>query len=253
MSVRDYCTHEDTFGENACATKKKTVKPKSSTIDFTKKIDSDGNTEYTITYGGMILTPNLTKILCNQNGDILAYIDIKRLSGLKQKFNAQFKILWFGIQEWHPELIGDFKQEIDQDYTDKLGFPHFAIHPGYWEHDSEKHLYTFTQYSPFAMANDMDLPYDWFHVKTDLEKDGKIETNFHIFDKNDTRTYEYNTHPVAPTPKIELLTKYILYQDDIITKKEFKKYMCAKKIEIAKRNIKQTLNNVFTRKKETTK
>lgn len=203
--------------------KKTSPEPKLIDFNFTKITNPD-NVLYTVTYGGPILQPNLTKILCNKNGDILAYIDIEQLYGMQKKFNARFKTLWFGIQEWHPNLIGYFRTVLDQDYTDEIGFPHFASHPGYWEHDSEKHLYTFTQYNPFAMANNMELPSDWFHVKTDAENDGKIETNFHIFNKGDTRTYEYNTHPLNPTPKIELLTKYILYKDGVITKKQFNKY-----------------------------
>lgn len=223
---------------------------------FTKVINPDNNILYTVTYGGPILQPNLTKILCNQNGDILAYIDIKQLKGLQQKFNARFKTLWFGIQEWHPDLIGNFKTVLDQDYTDKIGFHHFALHPGHWTHDSEKHLYTFTQYNPFAMANNMELPSDWFRVKTDVENDGTIETNFHIYDKNDTRTYKYNTHPLAPTGKIELLTKYVLYKDGVITKKEFNKHMRNEKKKLrqekyinAKKQFKQVLTNTLTRQK----
>ncbi len=225
--------------------------PDSFRTDFSKITTPDNNLLYTIKYwAGVALTPNLTKILCNQNGDILAYIDIKQLKGLQQKFNARFKILWFGIQEWHPDLIGNFKTVLDQDYTDKIGFHHFALHPGHWTHDPEKHLYTFTQYSPWGERQ------DWFHVKTDVENDGTIETNFHIFDENDTRTYEYNTHPLAPTGKIELLTKYVLYKDGVITKKEFNKHMRNEKKKLrqekyinAKKQFKQVLTNTLTRKK----
>lgn len=229
--------------------KKTSPEPKLIDFNFTKITNPD-NVLYTVTYGGPILQPNLTKILCNKNGDILAYIDIEQLYGMQKKFNARFKTLWFGIQEWHPNLIGYFRTVLDQDYTDEIGFPHFASHPGYWEHDSEKHLYTFTQYNPFAMVNNMELPSDWFHVKTDAENDGKIETNFHIFDKGDTRTYEYNTHPLNPTPKIELLTKYILYKDGVITKKGFNKYMRQEKKKLNHNAHKEKYQNVKKQFKE---
>lgn len=209
--------------------------PDSFRTNFSKITTPDNNLLYTIKYlAGVALTPNLTKILCNKNGDILAYIDIKQLTDLQRKFNAQFKILWFGIQEWHPNLIGHFRTVLDQDYTDEFGIPHFTLHPGQWTHDSEKHLYTFTQYGPLGERQ------DWFRVHTDPMHDGKIETNFHIYDKNDTRTYEYNTHPLTPTGKIELLTKYVLYKDGVITKKEFNKYM---------RNEKKKLNHDIRREK----
>ena len=229
--------------------------PESKIIDFSKITTPDNNLLYTVKYwAGVALTPNLTKILCNKNGDILAYIDIMQLKGLQQKFNAQFKILWFGIQEWHPNLIGHFRTVLDQDYTDEIGLPHFALHPGQWTHDSEKHLYTFTQYGPLGERQ------DWFRVNSEPENDGKIETNFHIYDKKDTRTYEYNTHPLAPTPKIELLTKHILYKDGVITKKEFNKYTRERKkqwrrdarkqkIQNAKRNVGKILTRAFTNEK----
>jgi hypothetical protein len=81
-------------------------------IEYTKNKTQDGNIEYTIIYkAGLMYLADLTKILCNDKNDILAYIDIHQTS---QKYDARFKKFWVNIQEFHPELIGDFKYEINK-------------------------------------------------------------------------------------------------------------------------------------------
>ena len=185
-------------------------------IEFTKTQNQDNNTEYTIIYkSGLMYLPDLTKMLCNNKNDILAYIDIKHTN---QKYAAQFKNFWVNIQEFHPELIGDFKYEINknQEPTDNdLGY--FTWYPGYWQHDTEKHLYTFKHYTTLGAIT------DWFLVHAEPDYNGQIETNFHFYDKNDTRFYRYHTHPFMPTDRIEQLKQQVLLEDGVITPRQIRR------------------------------
>ena len=161
-----------------------------STKLYTKQIRSDGNIEYTIQYKTFVITPNFTKILVGPNNEILAYIDVQRIP---KPFESQFKDWkWFGIQEFHPELIGDFEYVISDKKTE----------PFFWEHRSDDHLYILD-------TSGLTIRKDWYRVKMNPLIDGKIETNFGILDDS-TRSYKYNTHPSAPTNRITLLTNAIL-------------------------------------------
>ena len=214
-------------------------------ITYTKNKTPDGNIEYTIIYkAGFMYLADLTKILCNDKNDILAYIDIHQTN---KKYDAQFKNLWVNIQEFHPELIGDFTYEINKHNQSSLN-DCWTLHPGFWQYDAQKHLYTFNLYTQFGTKQ------DWFRVHTDPMHDGQIETNFHISNVNDTRFYKFNTHPLAPTGKIELLNKFILYKDGVITKKEFHRYMRQEKKKLNHdirrekyQNAKRTIGKVLTR------
>lgn len=167
---------------------------------YKKQITPDGNTEYTVWYKTWIMTPNFTKILLNPNNEILAYIDVQRVYA---PVETAFKLWkWFGIQEFHPELIGDFSCSV---IDDKRGVV--------WEHKTDKHLYILHSAAPSVSSRQ-----DWYRVGTDPLNKGFIETNFGILDHS-TYSYEYNTHPSAPTQRIENLTKGILISEGIIKPK----------------------------------
>ena len=182
-----------------------------STKLYTKQIRPDGNTEYTVKYKIVItpnkyvtsvITPNFTKILLNPNHEILAYIDVQRIP---RQFESQFKDWkWFGIQEFHPELIGDFTHVIT-DKEDESLFRNF------WKHKSDEHLYILDT----SYLSDRE---DWYRVGTDPLNDGYIETNFGVLDGS-TRSYKYNTHPVVPADKIKNLKNAILIKEGIIKPK----------------------------------
>ena len=168
---------------------------------YKKQVKSDGNTEYTIRYEtALALTPNFTKILLNPNNEILAYIDVQRVPA---PVKTQFKRWkWFGIQEFHPELIGDFSCSV---IDDKRGVV--------WEHKTDKHLYILHSDAPSVSSRQ-----DWYRVGTDHLNEGFVETNFGILDHS-TYSYKYNTHPSAPTQRIENLTKALLTKEGIIKPK----------------------------------
>ena len=164
---------------------------------YTKQIRPDGNIEYTVKYETFVLTPNFTKILVGSNNEILAYIDVQRIP---RPFESQFKDWkWFGIQEFHPELIGDFTHTILNRKNDI-----FYV----WKHQTNDHLYILDT-SRLARRE------DWYCVKTDPLNNGTIETNFGILDGS-TRSYRYYTHPSVPTNRIENLKKEILIEEGII-------------------------------------
>ena len=171
---------------------------------YTKETKADGNTLYTIKYKTFVITPNFTKILLNPNHEILAYIDIQRIP---RQFESQFKDWkWFGIQEFHPELIGDFTHVI----TDKEDESRFLFR-NFWKHKSDEHLYILDT----SYLSDCE---DWYRVGTDPLNDGYIETNFGVLDGS-TRSYKYNTHPVVPADKIKNLKNAILIKEGIIKPK----------------------------------
>lgn len=161
---------------------------------------ADGNTEYTIRYKTAYnIIPGFTKILVNQNNDILAYIDVQRI---KAPCDSQFKTWrWFGIQEFHPELIGDFIHVV----TDKK---HESFFRTTWQHKTGEHKYILD-------TSNVSRHQDWFYIFT---TGGMIETNFGIMDKS-TCCYEYNTHPSVPTKRIEQLKQHILEKEGIIKPK----------------------------------
>ena len=134
---------------------------------YKKQIKSNGNTEYTIRYKTWIMTPCFTKILLDPNNKILAYIDIQRIPA---PFKSQFKLWkWFGIQEFQPELIGDFSCSV---IDDKRGVV--------WKHKTDEHLYILD-------TSGLSRHQDWYRVGTDPLNEGFIETNFGILD-NSTRS-----------------------------------------------------------------
>lgn len=167
---------------------------------YTKKQRTDGNTEYTVRYRvGINTLPGFTKILVNPKNKILAYIDVQRVP---EQYASTFKTWkWFGIQEFHPELIGDFKHVV----TDKENDNFFG---DTWQHKTDEHLYVLQTERK-----------DWYRVHTDLWYKGMIETNYHAWIEYDTRFYKYNTHPSVPTPRIENLTRAILIDDGMIKPK----------------------------------
>ena len=169
---------------------------------YTKQVRSDDNTEYTVKYKHLDTTPDFTKILVNQNNEILAYIDVQRIP---QQFESQFKDWkWFGIQEFHPELIGDFTHVIT-DKEDESLFRNF------WKHKTDEHLYILD-------TSNICYHEDWYLIETDPLNDGYIKTNFGILDGS-TRSYKYNTHPVVPADKIKNLKNAILIKEGIIKPK----------------------------------
>lgn len=169
---------------------------------YTKQVRTDGNVEYTVKYETFVITPNFTKILVNQNNEILAYIDVQRVP---QQFESQFKDWkWFGIQEFHPELIGDFTHVI----TDKEGESFFR---NFWKHITNEHLYILD-------TSGISHHEDWYRVGTNFLNEGFIKTNFGILDDS-TRSYKYDTHPSAPTQRIENLKNAILIKDGVIKPK----------------------------------
>lgn len=203
---------------------------------FIKEKTADGNTLYTVQYRNLFLTPSLTKLLLNENHEILAYIDIQHISPVSDDDLKSWQ--WFGIQEWHPKLIGEFKHTIQT----KEGTPFFR---DVWIYNPDENLYTLS-------SGNLSVHEDWYKVD-----DGIITTNYI---NGMTRSYKYNTRPLTPTDKIELLTKYVLYKDGVITKKEFNKYMRNEKKKLreksrqekyqnAKKQFKQVLTNTLTRKK----
>lgn len=209
---------------------------------FTKEYTPDGNILYTIQYQGAVQTktPELTKLLLNTNNEILAYIDIKHI--LPPFTYVSMKPWdWYGIQEWHPQLIGEFRHIIQ----DKEGEPFFH---DVWIYNPKEDLYTLAT-SSISSHN------DWYRLDNNT-----ITTNYGSGITATTRTYKYNTHPLAPTPKIELLTKFILYKDGVITKKQFNKYTRERKkqwhhdarkqkFQNVKRNIGKVLTRAFTDEK----
>ena len=203
---------------------------------FTKEQTPGGNILYTVQYQGFSLTPSLTKLLLNKNNEILAYIDIQHIAPLSDDNLKSWQ--WFGIQEWHPKLIGEFKHTIQT----TEGMPFFG---DMWIYNPDENLYTLS-------SGNLSVHHDWYKLG-----DGIITTNYI---NGITRNYKYNTHPLAPTPKIELLTKYILYKDGVITKKQFNKYTRERKkqwhhdarkqkFQNAKRNIEKVLTRAFTNEK----
>ena len=163
---------------------------------------SDGNTLYTIMYKTWLITPNFTKILVNPEHEILAYIDVQCIP---RPFKSQFKNWkWFGIQEFHPELIGDFTHEI----TDKTDEPFYR---NFWKHKTDEHLYILD-------TSNICHHEDWYLIETDPLNNGYIKTNFGVLDGS-TRSYKYDTHPIAPTNKIENLKNTILIKEGIIKPK----------------------------------
>ena len=169
---------------------------------YQKETKADGNTLYTIKYKTFVITPNFTKILLNPNHEILAYIDVQRIP---RQFESQFKDWkWFGIQEFHPELIGDFMHVI----SDKEGDSFFR---NFWKHRADEHLYTLD-------TSCISHYEDWYRVETDILSDGFIKTNFGVLDGS-TRSYKYNTHPSAPTQRIENLKNAILIKEGVIKPK----------------------------------
>ena len=172
-----------------------TLNMPNSTKLYTKQIRPDGNTEYTVKYRTYVITPNFTKILVNKKNEILAYIDVQRIP---RQFESQFKDWkWFGIQEFHPELIGDFMHVI----SDKEGDSFFR---NFWKHKADEHLYTLDTSSVSHYE-------DWYRVGTNF-------FNFGVLDGS-TRSYSYNTHPSAPTQQIENLKNAILINEGIIKPK----------------------------------
>jgi len=169
---------------------------------YTKRTKSDGNTEYTVKYKTFYTNPNFTKILINQNNEILAYIDVQRVP---QQFESQFKgWKWFGIQEFHPELIGDFTHVITYEEDESL-------YRNFWQHKTNEHLYILD-------TSNICHHEDWYLIETDPLNDGYIKTNFGILDGS-TRSYKYDTHPSAPTARIEKLKNAILKKEGIIKPK----------------------------------
>lgn len=169
---------------------------------YKKQVKSDGNTEYTIRYKTFFITPNFTKILLNPNNEILAYIDVQRIPA---PVRTQFKRWkWFGIQEFFPELIGDFSHPITEEENRSFS-------GDCWLHKTNEHLYILD-------TAGLSRHQDWYRVGTDLLNEGFIETNFGILDHS-TRSYKYNTHPSAPTQRIENIKKDILIREGIIKPK----------------------------------
>ena len=143
---------------------------------------------------------------------------------------------------WNPrmasKIIGEFKHTIQT----TEGMPFFG---DMWIYNPDENLYTLS-------SGNLSVHHDWYKLG-----DGIITTNYI---NGITRNYKYNTHPLAPTPKIELLTKYILYKDGVITKKQFNKYTRERKkqwhhdarkqkFQNAKRNIEKVLTRAFTNEK----
>ena len=169
---------------------------------YKKQVKSDKNTEYTIRYKTSVMTPNFTKILLNPNKEILAYIDVQRVPA---PFKSQFKQWkWFGIQEFHPELIGDFSHLVTEEENGSFA-------GDCWLHKSNEHLYILD-------TSGLSHHQDWYRVGTDLINEGFIETNFGVLDGT-TRSYRYNTHPSEPTQQIENLKNAILIKEGIIKPK----------------------------------
>ena len=170
---------------------------------YTKVIRADGNTEYTITSCKSFFMETVfcfTKILVSPENEILAYIDVQKLP--RQSFESQFKgWKWFGIQEFHPELIGDFTVTANREDDTLTGY--------LWKHDTTNHLYT-------LISSGLRQRKDWYKVKTHPLVEGTIETNFNILCEDDTRSYRYNTHPTEPTERIEKITKLILMNEGVI-------------------------------------
>lgn len=166
---------------------------------YDKRVRNDGNIEYTVKNNtGLLMAQDLTKILCNTSGEILAYIDIQQIA-CPLKDCILNTITWFGIQEFHPELIGNFTQQVV-----KKGMEYRF--DATWEYDESKHLYKLIQHGPFPYGTSKN----WFQVGI-----GNIRTNIDIHDE---KSYEYNTCPTEPVSQIKKLTQKILLSDGIITR-----------------------------------
>ena len=186
-------------------------------IIYTKSKKPNGNTEYTITYhiDNMFLS-DLTKILCNPQNEILAFINIQQTS---PQNSTNFKCFWVNIQEWHPELIGDFTYDINQEFKNKNIVKNNLN--GYWTYDANKHLYNFCGYRTAGMNSAMKIQKNWFRIIDN----NHIETNSHIWQDNKTCTYKCNTRPTAPTPEIKKLKLHVLRTDGTITYIQFYKQL----------------------------
>ena len=161
----------------------------------------NGATEYTIRYqqSSSFNAPSFTKILVDKNNEILAYIDVQHIP---QQYQSQFKRWkWFGIQEFHPELIGDFQHIIDK----TEGNPYYR---DTWTHKTEEHLYILD-------TSQLSKHQDWYRVGNNAFTEGFITTNFGILDGS-VRNYRYNTHPNKPTPRIEALKNEILIKMELL-------------------------------------
>lgn len=176
-----------------------TMNPKAGV--YTKKKMADGNTEYTVKYETCFaITPAFTKILVGPNNDILAYIDVRRIFA---PYKSQFKRWkWFGIQEFHPELIGDFTHLV----TDNENESFFGTT---WQHKTSEHTYILD-------TSNVCERKDWFRVEFDpLHGGNVVTTNFGVCDGS-TLSYEYDTSPSVPAERIEKLKNKILIFEGVI-------------------------------------
>lgn len=169
---------------------------------YSKDQKPDDNTEYTIKkykVGERIaeLWPEFTKILVNPSNDILAYIDVRMIPEQKN-INSKYGS-WFGIQEFHPELIGDFTLEINWNTDPSTG----GWYGSTWKHETNKNLYTFNMskdaetvcflaayHKPMCYGSPIQINPNWYEIM-----DKKIKTNIGLIDTSITYTYPYETHP----------------------------------------------------------
>ena len=164
----------------------------------------DGNTEIMVKeYWYNQLWPVFSKIIINQNYDILAYVDVRMIPEPKEvdvKYGR-----WFGIQEFHPEMIGDFIFEVNwiggEKYK-KIGGWYGSI----WKRISSENMYEFnlsaSAYAAITAASGirrgLGLHQNWYRIEN-----GKITTNVGLMNPGLTYTYLYDTRPSEPSEMIK--------------------------------------------------
>lgn len=165
----------------------------------------DGNIEIIRRfYEGRVALPMFSKIIADPKWNVLAYVDVKMIPP-QRHINSFYSMIrsynlsskndrWFGIEEFHPEIIGNFTYKVISDPVRDNCTDHIQ-----WVYNHSRRMYDLYL---FGMAGEgtcthmsYSQPKHWYKVEA-----GQITTNVRpTLASSENYTYKYNTCPAEPS------------------------------------------------------
>lgn len=153
---------------------------------------------------GRTLRSMFSKIITDPQWNILAYVDVKMIPR-QRHVDPFFHMIssydraskddrWFGIEEFHPEIMGDFNYEMVNEPIFDNEQDHIQ-----WIYNHSKNMYNLYVFGTKGTGTCFHQTYHlidhWYKVEA-----GQITTNVRpTFAPSDNFTYAYNTRPSEPS------------------------------------------------------